>query len=121
MGRNQRIDEVSKIQEQLLEKRAEVLSRIQTAEAKQRYPGSANPDRVDLAMDFAARERRTILLSGMEQQLEQIDAALQRIEAGSYGTCTSCGKQIAEERLELLPQAPHCMHCQRAQERQGYL
>jgi len=43
--------------------------------------------------------------------LEQIDAALARINDGSYGRCTACGKPIAEERLEALPYTSVCRDC----------
>jgi RNA polymerase-binding protein DksA len=51
------------------------------------------------------------------QVLIQIDAALARIESGSFGTCTNCGKPIAEERLEARPWASLCIDCQREAER----
>jgi DnaK suppressor protein len=56
--------------------------------------------------DLALRDRAI-------QQLELVDAALARIEAGTFGTCTNCGKQIAPERLEALPWAALCIECQR--------
>ena len=48
--------------------------------------------------------------------LSAIESALARIEAGTYGTCTSCGRPIAEERLEARPYATLCIDCQRQQE-----
>ncbi|MGZ9161364.1 MAG: TraR/DksA family transcriptional regulator [Candidatus Limnocylindrales bacterium] len=55
--------------------------------------------------DLALRDRS-------EQQLELVDAALARIEAGTFGTCPRCGRQIAAARLEALPWAAHCIECQ---------
>lgn len=46
--------------------------------------------------------------------LADIDAALQRIDAGSYGKCTYCGDGISVERLEILPMVADCMSCARA-------
>ena len=43
--------------------------------------------------------------------IEQIDAALARIEAGTYGRCTGCQREIPEERLELRPFAGTCVAC----------
>jgi RNA polymerase-binding protein DksA len=43
--------------------------------------------------------------------LEQIDAALARVNDGSYGRCADCGKPIGEERLDALPYAPLCRTC----------
>ncbi|WP_369133494.1 TraR/DksA family transcriptional regulator [Modestobacter sp. I12A-02662] len=43
--------------------------------------------------------------------IEEIDAALGRIAAGSYGTCVHCGSAIPEERLEFRPFAAGCVAC----------
>jgi RNA polymerase-binding transcription factor DksA len=47
----------------------------------------------------------------LQRTIEQIDAALARIAAGSYGTCAGCGAAIPEERLELRPFAETCVRC----------
>ena len=52
-----------------------------------------------------------------QQTLDEIDAALRRIDDGTYGTCTNCGRQIAEERLEARPWASLCIDCARQLER----
>ena len=44
-------------------------------------------------------------------ELRRIDAALARIEAGSYGICQMCGESIAEPRLEFVPDTPFCTAC----------
>jgi len=49
--------------------------------------------------------------------LTQIDAALKRIEDGTYGTCARCGRDIASERLEAYPWASLCIDCKREAER----
>ena len=43
--------------------------------------------------------------------IEEIDRALARIEAGTYGRCTGCQAEIPEERLELRPFAGTCVSC----------
>jgi DnaK suppressor protein len=48
--------------------------------------------------------------------LNEIDAALKRIDDGIYGTCTSCGKEIPPERLEARPWATLCIGCKRQRE-----
>ncbi len=60
--------------------------------------------------DLALRERN-------EQHLAAVDAALARLEAGTYGRCESCAKPIAPERLEALPSAALCIDCQRSARR----
>ena len=55
--------------------------------------------------DLALRDRAT-------QQLALVDAALARLDAGTFGTCQRCGREIAPARLEALPWAAHCIACQ---------
>ena len=57
--------------------------------------------------DLALRDRAA-------QHLELVDAALARLDAGTWGTCLTCGREIATERLEALPWAALCIDCQRA-------
>ncbi len=45
------------------------------------------------------------------QEMRMIEAALKRIEAGTYGTCVRCGDPIAEERLDVVPATPICRDC----------
>ena len=50
----------------------------------------------------------------LKETIEQIDAALARIDAGTYGACTKCGTTIPEERLELRPFSATCVTCSTA-------
>jgi RNA polymerase-binding protein DksA len=50
------------------------------------------------------------------QVLSEIDAALQRIEDGTYGICSNCGDEIPRERLEANPWASLCIDCKRKAE-----
>ena len=63
------------------------------------------------------RELDYTLEENSEQVLLDIEAALQRIEDGTYGICTNCGRPISEERLEARPWATLCIDCQRERER----
>ena len=47
--------------------------------------------------------------------LEQVEAALERIEAGAYGTCQGCGKKINKQRLDAIVYTPYCIDCARDQ------
>jgi DnaK suppressor protein len=61
---------------------------------------------------LAARGERSALAQQTSEQLVSIDRALERLEAGDYGTCASCDETIPEERLEALPTAVLCVSCQ---------
>ncbi|HZC28103.1 MAG TPA: TraR/DksA family transcriptional regulator [Gaiellaceae bacterium] len=62
------------------------------------------------------RELDYTLEENAEHMLAEIDAALQRIEDGSFGRCTNCGNEIAPARLEARPWATLCIDCQRTRE-----
>lgn len=70
----------------------------------------------DVASEMFERSKDLALRQDMEQQLDQIEAALGRIENGTYGKCESCGKEIPTERLEAMPSASMCIECKEAEE-----
>ena len=57
------------------------------------------------------RDRLLVVASDAQARLAAIDAALGRVDAGTYGTCESCGNPIPEARLEALPEATLCVAC----------
>jgi len=70
----------------------------------------------DTASATYDRELEQGLEEGAEELLAKIDAALRRIDAGTYGTCENCGQPIGEERLEAMPWATLCIDCKRREE-----
>lgn len=52
----------------------------------------------------------------LQQRTEELEDALERLEAGTYGICESCGRPIDIERLEALPQTRLCIDCARERE-----
>lgn len=85
-------------------------------EAPNLAPLSQNPDRSSLAMEYATHERDLALYEKNHYLLDQINAALARLDAGTYGICENCGKPIHPARLEALPYATMCIACQMKQE-----
>ena len=71
----------------------------------------------DSASATLNREIDYTLEENSEQVLGEIDSALERIEDGTYGICTSCGNEIASERLEAYPWASLCIDDARKAER----
>lgn len=60
---------------------------------------------------IAQYERDMQLMANEQRMREDIAAALDRLEKGTYGQCESCGTSIAEARLEALPFARNCITC----------
>lgn len=73
----------------------------------------------DDASDLFIRERNLTLRASAEDAIGRVDAALRRLEDGSYGTCERCGKPIGAERLEAIPSAAYCVTCQAEVEREA--
>jgi DnaK suppressor protein len=73
----------------------------------------------DLASDAFDQTVTLSLLENEEHTLREISAAFARIDAGTFGDCEECGRQITMERLEALPYARHCIACARQLERNG--
>jgi RNA polymerase-binding protein DksA len=118
--------DTARFRELLLEERGRVEHAL--ASLRDEHPGSLDDEveegsgTVDnhLAESASATLGREIdytLGENSEQVLGEIDAALARIEAGTYGTCTNCGKEIPLDRLEAYPAAALCIDCKRLAER----
>jgi len=71
----------------------------------------------DVATATYMRELDYTLEDNTEHVIAEIDAALRRIDEGTYGTCIRCGTTVAEERLEAMPYATMCIECKRLDER----
>ncbi|MEX0713366.1 MAG: TraR/DksA family transcriptional regulator [Pirellulales bacterium] len=82
-----------------------VPARIQGAGELSHVP-THNADR-----DSEGLENELILIHNEENLLGEVDAALNRIEGGSFGSCLHCGQLIPEARLTALPYTALCIHC----------
>jgi DnaK suppressor protein len=52
-----------------------------------------------------------VIVNQIARELAEVDAALHRIAAGSYGTCSSCGGPLGLQRLRAIPEARFCLGC----------
>ncbi len=76
-----------------------------------------SPDALDEVQHAAERELAIRNLDRESHLLRNVRAALQRIEDGSYGTCLHCEEDISPKRLEAVPWAAYCIHCQEIADR----
>ena len=76
-------------------------------------------DEADVAADVIDRQLLTSIGTQDAIRLQQIENALDRINQDKYGRCIKCGKEIPEERLEVLPYALMCIQCASAEERKN--
>lgn len=69
------------------------------------HPAESGTETFERTKDIALR-------ANVVSMLAQIDGAIARIDAGTYGTCERCGKPIAPGRLDAIPYATLCIDCQ---------
>jgi DnaK suppressor protein len=67
-----------------------------------------DPEGATLAFE---REQLAALMSEATARLRTIDAALLRVEQGTYGRCETCGSEIPAGRMSARPEATTCVHC----------
>ena len=97
---------------ELQEKLAELQSRL--ANIKKDVTQSHSGDSAEQAQERENDEVVDAIGNETTQSIRVIQAALSRIDDGSYGFCDSCGKDIGEARLAAVPEATRCVDCAKA-------
>lgn len=119
-------EEIEQFRQMLLEKRAQILGDVTTMhnEALNKNRQDAAGDlssmpihMADLGSDNYELEFTLSLIDGERQVLREIDEALERIRAGTYGICLGTGKPIGKARLKAKPWAKYSYEYALAQER----
>jgi RNA polymerase-binding protein DksA len=115
-------NDTERFREALLDERKRVEHAL--ASLRDQHPGSLDEEVEEIAAtsDNHLAETATATLGreidytlgeNSEQMLADIDAALRRIDDGTYGICVNCGEQIPVQRLEAYPAASLCIDCKR--------
>ena len=105
MSENQPIE----LRDRLSQQRAELTERIARIRANLGRGLDANS--AEQATQLENEEVLHDLVDEAQEELVQIDAALQRVADGTYGLCSACGEQIDSRRLEANPSATECISC----------
>ncbi len=103
----------------ILEKRKEILEELQILKENMMdvttgeyiIENSTYSMHMEQGTDAMEREKTFLFASREGKFLNYLEDALKRIEKGSYGFCTDCGKLIEKERLEAVPHAQLCIRC----------
>ena len=98
------------------------LRRMDSAVALEELPAVVAADGDDFADEVQELERREIGFATRELLIERVhrlQAALDRLRDGEYGTCVECSEEIAPARLRALPEVQTCVRCQDRIERLG--
>jgi RNA polymerase-binding transcription factor DksA len=88
-------------------------------EATERELSSAEQHPAELASETIGLEIDHSVLQHAELEFLELEAAVKRVDSGSYGNCEACGKPISEARLEAIPTARYCIEDQAKHDRNG--
>ncbi len=109
--------ETDEIRARLMQHKAELQKRVSSIHEHARDPLEQD------SAEQAAQLGNVAVVSALEaeavQQIAEIEAALQRLEAGSYGVCVTCGEPVGEGRLKVRPAATQCRDCAELDGRRG--
>jgi RNA polymerase-binding protein DksA len=115
MDRSER--ETEEIRARLMQHKVELQKRISSIHEHARDPLEQD------SAEQAAQLGNVAVVSALEaeavQQIAEIEAALQRLEAGTYGVCVTCGEPVGEGRLKVRPAATQCRDCAELDGRRG--
>ncbi len=104
--------ELEKARKTLEQMRREVLAEVQDKYAASREIGESNmPDLADVSSNAYNREMLLNLSDAQHRKLQDIEAALERLETDEYGVCVGCGDEIAPRRMEVRPFSRYCIEC----------
>lgn len=116
----EKVAEFSELYQRLKEEKKQLEKRLEQLRARgqplsERREGSPFGKREEEADEAFELEKRLALEKKLRDTLAEIEHALQKYEAGTYGVCDSCGQPIEPARLEALPQANLCLNCKAGQ------
>lgn len=103
------MNKYQQLRETLVQKLEQLQHRVGKIEGDlRRMP---EPDSEERALGRENDEVLERLDSSGREELQLLQAAISRIDAGTYGVCEQCGEQIAQQRLEALPYTRTCIKC----------
>jgi DnaK suppressor protein len=114
--------EIAELREELASEAAALRADIERAESDIASRlgdavGDAGDDQADVGAKTFEREHELALTHNSRELLAQNERAIARIDAGTYGTCESCGEPIGKARLQAFPRATLCVACKQREER----
>ncbi len=109
--RSQLVAEADTLRTDIDRSEADVASRLGDA------VGDAGDDQADVGAKTFEREHELALTHNARELLTQNERAIARIDAGTFGTCESCGEAIGKARLQAFPRATLCVTCKQREER----
>ncbi|MDD5628554.1 MAG: TraR/DksA family transcriptional regulator [Elusimicrobia bacterium] len=103
------------VKRKLLEMRDDLIKTVRTQQLEESAEQDTGDD-ADKASQSIEKELLFELSDNERMTLDHIEAALRKIDKGTYGSCESCRKPIPKPRLDALPFARYCITCQSSAE-----
>ena len=103
--------DMEKFKKALIEKREDLLSVVHNKKERDLQDVEIG-DEIDSASQNVEKELLFELADNEKMMLDAIEAALRRIEKGTFGACESCRGKISDERLKAIPWVRYCITCQ---------
>lgn len=115
-------DEVGALADELSADRERLAAELVAADAElsdllRNSGDGAGDDQADSGSSALEREHELTLVNNTRDLLDQTVHALERLAAGTYGVCDSCGLPIGKARLQAFPRAMLCVACKQREER----
>jgi len=96
----------------LLDLRRELLAELEHCRADLPGSGDRPSDVADKAIDKVSRTLAAATIEHLGHRIREVEAALERLEEGSYGICIDCGRRVSQARIRANPTARRCLKCQ---------
>lgn len=103
--------ELEKIKKELLDRKKQLEHDLQDL-ASAKMSDTQSQDDGDQVVTVTMESLRNSLQDTEYQEYNRIIAALEALEAGTYGVCQECGENISTKRLKYYPNASRCIECQ---------
>ncbi|WP_424214198.1 TraR/DksA C4-type zinc finger protein [Streptomyces sp. BI20] len=107
----------AELQSEVLRLGAEIAHAEESITGLMRDGAGAGDDEADTGNKNITREHELALAANAREMLEQTERALERLDAGTYGLCESCGKPIGKARMQAFSRATLCVECKQREER----
>jgi len=114
--------EIDQVTEELTADRLRLIDEVAAADAElsdllRNSGDGAGDDQADSGSSALEREHELTLVNNTRDLLDQTSHALDRLAAGTFGVCESCGQAIGKARLQAFPRAMLCVSCKQREER----
>ncbi len=104
--------DLESIKQNLEKTRHDLMDEVEAKYAASREIGESNvPDLADVSSNAYSREMLLNLSEAHHRQMQDIDAALARLDSGEYGICANCEEEISPRRMEVRPFSRYCIDC----------